>query len=194
MRLAWFDDFMRSAPTKKNRVQPFWYFGTPRGSAFGPVMEATWTKCGTRYQVKVPRPFLARSHQGYPYPDPKGGDHMVITAATAEAGRIKEYFLEILNVDTIAYDYTIFHDYHLYDDPNEFDQKKVTLRRLKGWLGESLVLNQLALDQLAECDDPLDVPAEATLLLEESRSISKDLLTSLMMSWAMQSLRRLMIS
>eukprot|EP00973_Karenia_brevis_P059411 8270450-Karenia_brevis.AAC.1 len=37
-RVAWWDNSLGSWSTKRNKSQPFWWFGAPKGSAFSPVL------------------------------------------------------------------------------------------------------------------------------------------------------------
>eukprot|EP00973_Karenia_brevis_P080949 11230303-Karenia_brevis.AAC.1 len=46
---------------------------------------------------------------------------------------------EILLVDTVCWDDTMFHKFHSYDELRTgmyLDQRKITLRRMRQWLGE----------------------------------------------------------
>eukprot|EP00973_Karenia_brevis_P064258 8929063-Karenia_brevis.AAC.1 len=79
--VAWWDNFLRSQSSKRNKQQPFWWFGAPKGSASGLVLKALWNSDATYYQVKVPRPELRRTHQGFTYPPKEQWkrDTMVLT-------------------------------------------------------------------------------------------------------------------
>eukprot|EP00973_Karenia_brevis_P072465 10066093-Karenia_brevis.AAC.1 len=57
-----------SGSSKRNKVQPFWWFGAAKGSACGAVLEHQWNAAHTHCQVKVIRPELRREHQGFEYP------------------------------------------------------------------------------------------------------------------------------
>ena len=67
-------------------------------------------------------------------------------------------FFEILQPDTVCWDYTIAHKRHNYVMYHAgYDQKKVTLRRLKKWLGASFVISEDAATMMEESTDPLSV-------------------------------------
>eukprot|EP00973_Karenia_brevis_P008292 1123239-Karenia_brevis.AAC.1 len=72
--------------SKRGKVQPFWWFGVARGSAFGPVLEAQLNAQEMHYQCKIPRPELRRQHQGFEYPQKREWMHetMVLTVVRCE--------------------------------------------------------------------------------------------------------------
>eukprot|EP00973_Karenia_brevis_P010924 1481181-Karenia_brevis.AAC.1 len=148
--------------TKRNQVQPFWWFGAAKGTAFGPVLDAQWNAEETQYQVKVPRPELRREHQGFEYPPKSKWVHetMVLTAVRREYSKDRAAFTEwhnyeVLLVDTVCWDYTMFHRVHSYDELRtgaHIDQRKIMLRRMRQWLGEHLVLTPVAEEELLEAE------------------------------------------
>eukprot|EP00973_Karenia_brevis_P003628 502422-Karenia_brevis.AAC.1 len=67
---------------------------------------------------------------------------MVLTAVRREyskdgAGFTEWHNCEVLLLDTVCWDYTMFHRFHSYDELRTgtyIDQWKITLRRMRQWL------------------------------------------------------------
>eukprot|EP00973_Karenia_brevis_P030207 4162906-Karenia_brevis.AAC.1 len=65
---------------------------------------------------------------------------------------------EVLLVDTVCWDFTFFHKFHDYSDMRQsffLDQEKLTLRKLRLWMGQSISLPQAAESELL-LPDPND--------------------------------------